>query len=342
MSKQNPIGKILLEAWEESALADGKTAFLRADLFPELNGLAAAKHWHFEQSFAPYADSLIHAGFAAEPSVLLEEGSYDTVLIFATRFAEENRALLARAWTALKVGGVVVIVQHNDLGAKRLDSLLKQLGGEFGVMTKHHCRALSLRKSAGATVPPEWLDAMAPVSIPGTPLQAAPGMFSWRKVDGGSALLADALPQGMKGHGADIAAGWGYLSWRLLESQPAIASISLYEAERLALNMAKVNLAIHESRTHFHWCDAAKPLPAVPAGGFDWAVMNPPAHDLSWSAPEMTAGMFAQAANALRTGGSLWLVAGRQLPYEALLEKRFKTHRKISENAEYKLIEAVK
>lgn len=342
MSKQNPIGKVLLEAWEESALPEGKTAFLRADLFPELNAVSAAKHWHFEQSFAPYADTLKNVGYAAESSLFMEEGSYDCVLVFATRFAEENRHLLARAWGALKVGGVLVVAQHNDLGAKRLDSLLKSIGTEYAVLTKHHCRALSARKVAGTIAPVDWLQALAPVAVAGAPLQAAPGMFSWRRVDAGSALLADALPQDFSGHGADIAAGWGYLSWRLLESQPGISTITLYEAEKQALDMARVNLSAHPARTRFHWCDAAKPLPAIPAGGFDWAVMNPPAHDLSWSAPEMTAAMFTQAADALKPNGTLWLVAGRQLPYEELLQKRFKSVQKLLENADFKLIKAQK
>lgn len=342
MSKQNPIGKVLLEAWEESALADGKTAFLRAAHFPELNSVSAAKNWHFEQSFAPYADVLTQAGYEAEASLALEDGGYDTVLVLATRFAEENRNLLARAWKALKIGGVLLIVQHNDLGAKRLDSLLKSIGTEYSVLTKHHCRALSLRKTTGANCPAEWLNALAPSAVQGIPLQASAGMFSWRKVDAGSQLLADALPKSLSGHGADIAAGWGYLSWRLLESQPSITSITLYEAEKMALDMARVNLATHADRTHFHWCDAAKPLPQVPSGGFDWAVMNPPAHDLSWSAPEMTAAIFTQAAEALKVGGSLWLVAGRQLPYEELLEKRFKTIQKMHENGDFKLIKAQK
>lgn len=342
MSKPNPIGKVLLEAWEEAALPEGKVSFLRADFFPELNTIPAAKGWHFEQSFAPYADALIHAGYAAEASVFMEEGSYDSVLVFATRFAEENRYLLARAWGALKVGGVLVVAQHNDLGAKRLDSLLKSIGTEFAVLTKHHCRALSARKRAGTTAPADWLHALAPAAVSGVPLQAAPGMFSWRRVDAGSALLADAFPQDFSGHGADIAAGWGYLSWRLLDSQPGISSLTLYEAEKQALNAAQVNLKAHAERTRFHWCDAAKPLPGVPTGGFDWAVMNPPAHDLSWSAPEMTAAMFTQAASALKIGGSLWLVAGRQLPYEELLQKRFKTVTKLHENGDFKLIKAQK
>ena len=50
----------------------------------------------------------------------------------------------------------------------------------------------------------------------------------------------------------------------------------------------------------------------------------------------------AGAAEALRTGGTLWLTANRHLPYEAVLKARFKRVRLVAEADGFKIFEAVK
>lgn len=339
MAKIDLIARTLLMAVDAYAAEAQNVLFLRAAWVAELRDFPAANTWWMEQSFAPYADRLRQSGYEVAPQIAPQEA--DAALVLATRFAEENKALLARAWVGLRPGGWLVIAQHNDLGAKRLDALLKQLGGEVATVTKHHCRAIATRKTAAQdTLVAEWLAGMAPVAVPGTALHAAPGMFSWRGVDAGSRLLVDSLPATLAGKGADIAAGWGYLSDAVFRRCSAVAGITLYEAEKNALDLAAQNLA--GKPASFHWCDAAQPLPGVPAGGFDWAVTNPPAHDLLEDAPDVTAALFAQAAAALKKGASLWLVANRQLPYEKTLESLFSQVRKIQENADFKVLEAVK
>lgn len=342
-NKSESAAKLLFLAVESHIPETSDIVFLRAAYSEELSHFGEAKNWQMEQSFAPYADQLRETGYKVEPSLMLSISSREAVLILATRFAEENQSLLARAFEVLKPSGWLAIAQHNDLGAKRLDGLVKSLGGgKITTLTKHHCRAVICQKTSNynKTLAAEWKTKVKPVTVPGTSLLAAPGMFSWRQVDKGSALLMEHLPKNLSGKGADIAAGWGYLSWRLLGSCPNIQSISLYEAEKQALDLAEN--ALRKEKASFYWCDAARPLPGIPAGGFDWAVTNPPAHDLLWNAPEVTASLFKQVAAALKPGGILYMVAGRQLPYEALLEKLFKTLVKRYENADYKIIEAIK
>lgn len=318
-----------------------QVAFLRAMHSYDLTGYAHAKTWHYEQSFAPYAAMLREAGYAVSPDKLTSQGTMDRVLFAATRFAEENLATLARGWQMLKPGGWLIAAQHNDLGAKRLDATMKQMGGNHLSLSKFHCRVIAVQKTECAESPliREWLGADAPQKVENTPLMAAPGMFSWRKVDAGSRLLIESLPKSLAGRGADIAAGWGYLSWELLESRPNIQHIALYEAEKRALDMAEKNLANRAGKTAFYWADATRPLEG---GLVDWAVMNPPAHDLLQSAPEATAAMFATAAKALKQGGKLYLVANRHLPYERTLETLFSMQATIHETNEYKVIEAVR
>lgn len=320
-----------------------QVAFLRAMHSYDLTAYGSASTWHYEQSFAPYANMLREAGYAISPDKLTAHGTMDRVLFAATRFAEENLATLARGWHMLKPGGWLIAAQHNDLGAKRLDATMKKMTPDSQSLSKFHCRAIAVQKTEDTENPliREWLSADTPQRVEGAPLMAVPGTFSWRKVDAGSRLLIESLPKSLAGRGADIAAGWGYLSWALLESCQGIRHITLYEAEKRALDIAEQNLASHMTQCRFVWCDATRPLDNE-GQGFDWAVMNPPAHDMLQTAPEATAAMFATAAKSLKQGGKLYLVANRHLPYERTLDALFSMQVTTHETNEYKIIEAVR
>lgn len=343
------IVKTLFLGLEELApVAEDATdiAMLRAMHSSELSAYSHARQWQFEQSFAPYAERLQQAGYPVSAERLNAVESMDRVLFIATRFVEENLATLARGWHMLKPGGVLIAAQHNDLGAKRLDSTMKKLTGQVQSLSKNHCRAVAITKPATTSdettaLLAEWLQADAPQTVAQTSLQAAPGMFSWRKPDAGSQLLIDALPDNLAGRGADVAAGWGYLTHEVLDEHPAIRHVTLYEAEKRALDIAAKNLAGEAARTRFVWCDATRPLDNE-GQPFDWVMMNPPAHDMLWSAPEASAAMFAAVAQSLKSGGHLWLVANRHLPYERTLEGLFTSQVTISETGDFKVIEAVK
>lgn len=317
--------------------------FLRAMYSPELSEYSHSRQWLYEQSFAPYADRLREAGYAVSPDAIETQGTVDRILFAATRFAEENHATLARGWQMLKPGGWLVVAQHNDLGAKRLDALLKQLGGTAQSVSKYHCRAVAVQKAGkeDAGLLTAWRRQGESQIVEDTPLLAAPGMFSWRKVDAGSRLLIDSLPKSLAGKGADIAAGWGYLSWAIFETRSNVTHITLYEAEKRALDLAEKNLKSYGAKTRFLWADATRKLEEA-GQGYDWAVMNPPAHDLLHSSPESSAAIFARALEALKPGAKLYLVANRHLPYERTLEELSSAVAVIRETAEYKVIEAVR
>lgn len=326
-----------------------KGLWMRAIASPEISVLAKNGGWLFEQSFAPYALALSDMGIAVSPFQDCGISTMDRIVYLATRSSEENAAEIARAWDMLKPGGWLVTAQHNDHGAKRLETLLKQLASEISSTSKHHARAVMAQKPKDYKRSPaedvllkEWRARMVPHPIAGSQLQAAPGMFSWKSIDAGSQLLAEQLPTSLQENGADIGAGWGYLSWAILARCPKVKAITLYEAEKRALDMAEINLQSRNTSTTltYQWADATRPL--VKQTPFDWAVMNPPVHDMMVSAPDATQAMFATAHGALRQSGSLWIVANQHLPYERSLQKLFSHVSIITEERGYKIIEARK
>src|SRR3546814_20196850 len=112
--------------------------------------------------------------------------------------------------------------------------------------------------------------------IAGGRFTSRPGVFAWDRIDAASVLLAEQLPADLRGHAADLGAGWGYLSVELLQRCPGITALDLFEAEARALELARVNLAPFATRAKlgFHWHDVTAGL----AQRFDVIVHNPPFH----------------------------------------------------------------
>ena len=78
-------------------------------------------------------------------------------------------------------------------------------------------------------------------------------------------------------------------------------------------------------------------------GNYDVIISNPPFHAQGAAdRPDIGRAFIAAAAEALRPGGRLWMVANRHLPYESVLDARFGTVRIVTQTYGFKIIEAVK
>jgi len=323
----------------------GPVAFLRArDGWP-LREHAQGRELVCEQSFAPFAQSLQASGREVVSSLDQDQaGRFAMVLLLPPRQREEARALFARALRLLAPGGIVVACQSNNEGARSGEGDLKQLTGLGGSLTKNHCRVYWTAPMQGqhdADLAKRWsaLDAVRP--IVGGRFLSRPGVFAWDRIDPASALLAEHLPADLAGRAADLGAGYGYLSRELLERCPKITALDLYEAEQRALALAELNLAPppRPLPLRFLWQDVTAGIEP----GYDVIISNPPFHTPSRAdRPDIGQRFIAVAAQALRPGGRLYVVANRHLPYEYTLNESFGAVRVIAERDGFKLVEAVK
>ncbi|MDB9794491.1 class I SAM-dependent methyltransferase [bacterium] len=142
------------------------------------------------------------------------------------------------------------------------------------------------------------------------------------------------LPNHLSGKGADLGAGWGYLSNELLKNNDKIKSICLVEADWNALNCAKLN--INDSRAKFEWADATHHKD----NGYDFIVMNPPFHQSRKAEPDIGKSFIQRASELLSPKGQLWMVANRQLAYETTLDTYFTAVNSITETPQFKVINA--
>ena len=295
----------------------------------------------FEQSFKPEFDSLQKSGYAVRGS---SDGSrFPLVLVLPPRQREEGRALFAHAIERTLPGGIVVASMANDAGAKSGESDLARLAGPLHVISKNKCRVFWTSPLQGAVDPAlavQWSSLDAPRPILEGRFVSRPGLFAWDRVDVASALLATHLPDDLRGRGADLGAGYGFLAAEVL-GRCADTTMDLYEAEDRALELARLNLAGFASRgaATFHWHDVTSGIPER----YDVIVTNPPFHSQGRSdRPEIGMAFIASAARALKAGGRLWMVANRHLPYEAVLNSNFGTVRLVAQQQGFKVIEAVK
>lgn len=265
----------------------------------------------------------------------LTPGSIDAAMVYAPPGVLERRYTLALTLRALKPGGRLTTMALKDKGGSRLKKELLAFGVEIAEDAKaHHRRCVVIRPETFTGVD-EAIEAGAPRIVPGLEAWSQPGVFAWDRIDGGSALLAEALPP-MKGAGADLGCGYGALATVVLRST-AVTSLKLVDLDRRAVEAAKRN--VEDPRATFAWADART---LEDTGDLDFVVMNPPFHDGGAEDRRLGQAFVRKAAGLLKKGGVLWLVANRHLPYEAELNAAFKRVTPLGDGGGYKLFEAVK
>lgn len=254
-----------------------------------------------------------------------------TVIVIAPRARAETRARLADAAAHLAPGGVIWVDGQKEDG---IESLLRELRGLTAVdapISKAHGKIFRLPDAAG-DIPADWTDQDVEIA-PGFVTRA--GVFSADGIDPGSALLAAALPDRLPARIVDLGAGWGWLSAQIL-ARPGVETLHLVEADAIALNCARANVA--DPRAQFHWADATRFSLPEPVNA---VVMNPPFHAGRRKGDARIGIDFIAAAARLLTGsGRLWMVANRHLPYETALAQHFSRVEDIGGDSRFKLFSA--
>lgn len=277
-------------------------------------------------------DAPAHRGFdaAGYACATAAEGRYAAALVCLPRAKAEARALIEEA-ARLSDGPVIVDGQKED-GADALLRDCRKRATVEGPVNKAHGKLFWF--PADATAFADWA-APARQEIAGG-FVTAPGVFSADGIDPASALLAEALPAGLKGRAVDLGGGWGYLTARLLERE-GIRHVDLVEADHAALDCARANVT--DPRAAFHWADALAWRPDTPA---DLVVMNPPFHSSRSADPDLGRAFIRAAGDCLAPSGRLFMVANRHLGYEKTLDAVFADWSEPGGDGKFKLFEATR
>ncbi len=270
----------------------------------------------------------------ALPIEALEDASQARVVALAPPGKLERRYVLAQALRVLRPDGELLALAPKDRGGARLGDELSAFGCEVAESARRHHRICRCVRPAAPEGIAAAILAGGPQIAPALGLWSQPGVFSWDRLDAGTAKLLAVLPP-LAGRGADLGCGVGVLSLAVLENA-AVAHLTLIDIDHRAVAAARRNIA--DPRAAFAHGDAR----AAALEGLDFVVMNPPFHASGREATALGVAFIQAAARTLRKGGRCYMVANATLPYEASLESAFRRTALLDRSGGYKVYEAVK
>ncbi|MDO8878098.1 MAG: class I SAM-dependent methyltransferase [Pseudolabrys sp.] len=260
------------------------------------------------------------------------EASLSALTMLAPPGTLERRYAIALGLRALAPGAPFTILAPNDRGGTRLRKELQALNCTVEENARRHHRIVTGTRPVILAGIDEALAQGGPRLIDDLGVWSQPGVFSWDRLDPGTALLIEHLPP-LSGRGADFGCGIGILAHAALAS-PAVTEITLADIDRRAVECAQHNVA--DPRARFLWTD----LRSAELSGLDFVVMNAPFHDAGAEDKSLAQTFVKRAARALGKGGVCYMVANRHLPYEAILTPVFKRTELVIEAGGYKIYEA--
>lgn len=209
-------------------------------------------------------------------------------------------------------------------------STLEVFGRVLGptTTTRAHRRARVIECRAERPVEPGPWDWPSSFTLQPRDLRVTswPGVFSASRLDHGTALLLDHLPEtdGAE-HIVDLGCGNGVLGTVAALENPD-ATLTFVDDSALALDSARstydTNLGPDRPARFVHGNGLFDPR-AVDAGAVGLVLCNPPFHEHRARGDSVAWTMFTDARTALAPGGELWAVGNRHLAYHAKLQRIF-------------------
>ena len=198
-------------------------------------------------SAAPAQYSPLHPG-----ALCIEEaapGSLGNLAMLAPPGTVERRYAIALALRALREGAPLLAMAPKDKGGSRLAGDLADLGCAVEETSRRHHRICLARAPGDAGAIEAAIAAGAPQRVEPLGLWSQPGVFSWNRLDPGTALLMESLPR-LKGRGADFGCGIGMLS-RAALANPDVTQLAMIDMDRRAIDAARRNIT--DARAKFLW-----------------------------------------------------------------------------------------
>ncbi|AXI99483.1 23S rRNA (guanine1835-N2)-methyltransferase [Cyclonatronum proteinivorum] len=150
------------------------------------------------------------------------------------------------------------------------------------------------------------------------PLKQYYGVFSADAVDEATALLIAHLELKESDRTIlDLACGNGVIAKAVTLLPSADREVHALDDDFLACASARLNLGEAAMVHHYDGLDM------FPSDFFDVILTNPPAHLEHENNIEVSLSLFKQASKKLKSGGSLWVVAGTHLNYSTHLQQWF-------------------
>ncbi|GAB4449118.1 MAG: hypothetical protein OHK0015_54190 [Chloroflexi bacterium OHK40] len=292
------------------------------------------------------ANGVVNAQVSERVSQLPEgAGTFDRVVLLAPQSRALGRRWLVEARALLRPGGILTVAGAN---AEGVQPLIADTAVLFGAThTLGYGRGCRVAEARHGDSPPEPAWARAPGIAPGTwhilqaelpgggvELASLPGVFSYERIDAGTAFLLQQLELGAGLRVLDVGCGYGPIG--VAAARAGAARVDLLDASLLALAAARENIVrLGLLRAEAHASDA---LETVAGRRYDLVVSNPPFHAGRQVDTAMAEAFIGQARALLAPGGRMALVANRFLPYERSLGAFFARVATVAESRSYRIL----
>lgn len=278
-------------------------------------------------------------------------GPFDVVLMTLPKGRDLARLYFLAAFRALRDGGRLYLAGANKAGIKSAIGDAEALLGPSTLLTyRRSNRVVQFIKESRDEPLPEMyrVPGMAAgtyyqfdVTVQGNTyaVHTRPGVFSWRGLDPGTAMLLEALDVHPSDEVLDVGAGCGIIG---LHAARRIGAdrVTLVDVDLLATDSAVQTLRANGM-------GGVEVLlgDGVAAAGdreFSLIVSNPPFHSGHAMEAEVVQVLIDEAYQALRPRGRLVLVANRFLPYDRSLQRVFGSAETLAQNTRYHVLSATK
>jgi len=277
-------------------------------------------------------EKLRNQGIDAEFALQTTSRNYAAAVVFLPKGRAYARFNLALAASHVSVGGSLWLVGENRAGIKSHAATLAPYGPVRKLDSARHCTLFATTLQTSVTF--DWRDQLefTQLTAEHVSLSAAnlPGVFSAGKLDAGTRLLLDHLPDTRPDRVLDIACGCGVIG-AVAKSRWPDAELMLADHHLLAVTASRETLRANALEG---WVLASDVYGDIP-GRFDLILSNPPFHAGIATHYAAAQQLIRKAPQHLNPGGLLQIVANRFLPYPQWFGESFGGFQKVADNGRF-------
>ncbi|PYE33222.1 16S rRNA m(2)G 1207 methyltransferase [Idiomarina fontislapidosi] len=261
---------------------------------------------------------------------------FELILLVVAKEQALNQWLLQQLALQAPTARILIV------GEKRggVTSLVKKLPKGYAKATKlasgNHCQLFETHVLAQPSSA-DLTDDLPAFSVEWRGISATfttlPGVFSQGRLDAGTELLLDHLPENMQGKVMDFACGSGVIGAMVARK---------FKIELVASDVSP--MAIESTRCNWQSIGVegdlllADGLPSLSASGFQFILSNPPFHTGLRTDYDIGEQFIHHAYQQLSLGGELIIVANRFLPWPEHIQKVFGHCQTIADDGKFKVL----